>query len=405
MFNVNKIREDFPILKTFVNNKPLVYFDNAATTQKPVVVIEAEKQYYETINSNIHRAVHTLSKTSTVHWDEARENIKNFINAKFFEEIIFTRGTTESINLVAATLGKMLLNEGDEVIISEMEHHSNLVPWQLICNEKKAKLKILPMNDDGELILEEFDKLLNNRTKIVSIVHISNSLGTINPIKEIIDKAHSVGAKVVIDGAQSIQHLPIDVQDLNCDFFAFSGHKIYGPTGIGVLYGKKNLLEEMPPYQSGGDMILSVSFEKTTFNYLPFKYEAGTPNIAGATGLNKAIDYVQSIGFENIIKYETELLRYATELIKKIPEIRIIGNAKNKASVLSFIAEGTHATDIGTMLDLKGVAVRTGHHCTEPVMRRYNLSSTARASFAFYNTSEEVEYFVNSLKDVIQMLK
>ena len=335
MFDVNAIRKDFPILHITVNNKPLVYLDNAATTQKPKTVMDTEKNFYETINSNIHRAVHYLSKKSTEQWDKARENIREFINAKHFEEIIFTRGATESLNLVAFTLGKMLLQEGDEVIISEMEHHSNIVPWQIICNDKKAKLKIIPMTDDGELILERFDELISERTKIVSVVHISNSLGTVNPVKKIIDKAHKFGAKVIIDGAQSIQHFPIDVQQLNCDFFAFSGHKIYGPTGIGVLYGKKELLEAMPPYQGGGDMILSVSFEKTTFNYLPYKYEAGTPNIAGAIGLSKAIDYFKSLGFENIINYETELLNYATELITKIPEIKIIGNAKNKASVIS----------------------------------------------------------------------
>jgi cysteine desulfurase/selenocysteine lyase len=403
-FDVNKIRKDFPILEKKINGKPLVYFDNAATTQKPRQVIEKIQQYYTEMNSNIHRAVHTLSKTSTQEYYKVREIIKDFINAEFFEEIIFTRGTTESINMVAQTWGRANLKSGDEVIITEMEHHSNIVPWQMICEEKGAKLRIAPMTDNCELILEEYEKLLTEKTKIVSFTHISNTLGTVNPIKYMIDKAHSVGAKVLLDAAQSVQHKIIDVRALDCDFLAFSGHKIYGPTGIGVLYGKKSILEEMPPYQGGGDMILSVSFEKTEFNYLPFKYEAGTPNIAGTIGLGEALKYVQSIGLDTIDEYETKLLKHAAERLMEVEGLKILGNAKEKASVISFIFDNIHPNDLGSMIDLHGVAIRTGHHCTEPIMRKFNIPGTSRASFSFYNTIEEVDYFIESLKKVVKML-
>ncbi|ROL61910.1 cysteine desulfurase [Bacteroidetes/Chlorobi group bacterium ChocPot_Mid] len=403
-FDVNKIRKDFPILEKKINGKPLVYFDNAATTQKPRQVIEKIQQYYTEMNSNIHRAVHTLSKTSTQEYYKVREIIKDFINAEYFEEIIFTRGTTESINMVAQTWGRANLKSGDEVIITEMEHHSNIVPWQMICEEKGAKLRIAPMTDNCELILEEYEKLLTEKTKIVSFTHISNTLGTVNPIKYMIDKAHSVGAKVLLDAAQSVQHKIIDVRALDCDFLAFSGHKIYGPTGIGVLYGKKSILEEMPPYQGGGDMILSVSFEKTEFNYLPFKYEAGTPNIAGTIGLGEALKYVQSIGLDTIDEYETKLLKHAAERLMEVEGLKILGNAKEKASVISFIFDNIHPNDLGSMIDLHGVAIRTGHHCTEPIMRKFNIPGTSRASFSFYNTIEEVDYFIESLKKVVKML-
>jgi len=403
-FDVEQIRKDFPILNKKINGKPLIYFDNAATTQKPLQVINKLNEYYSEMNSNIHRAVHTLSKTSTSEYYKVRTIVKEFINAEHFEEIIFTRGTTESINMVAQTWGRANLNPGDEVIITEMEHHSNIVPWQMICLEKGAKLRIAPMTDDCELIMAEFEKLLNEKTKLVSVTQISNTLGTVNPIKEIIDKAHGVGAKVVIDGAQSVQHKKIDVRALDCDFLAFSGHKIYGPTGIGVLYGKKEILESMPPYQGGGDMILSVSFEKTEFNYLPFKYEAGTPNIAGTIGLGEALKYVQGIGLEKIDEYETMLIKYATERMKEIDGLKILGNAKDKASVISFIFDNIHPNDLGSMIDLHGVAIRTGHHCTEPIMRKFKIPGTSRASFSFYNTKEEIDYFIESLKKVVTML-
>lgn len=404
-FDVNKIRNDFPILKREILGKPLVYFDNAATTQKPNCVIDKISDYYKNTNSNIHRAVHYLSKTSTEEYDLARKTVQEFINAKNFEEIIFTRGTTESINLVASSWGRTNLNPNDEVIISEMEHHSNIIPWQIICKERSAKLKVIPIDDKGDIIFDEFDKLLNEKTKLVSIVHISNSLGTVNPIKKIINKAHTYGAKVLIDGAQSIQHKKIDVQKLDCDFYTISGHKIYGPTGIGALYGKKDILEDMTPYQSGGDMIMSVTFEKTTYNYLPFKFEAGTPNIAGAIGFGEAIKYVNQIGIENIAIYEKELLKYATDKLLEINGLKIIGTAKEKASVISFVFDDIHPTDIGTMINLQGIAIRTGHHCTDPVMQRYNIPGTSRASFAFYNTKEEVDFFTEALNKVITMLK
>ncbi len=403
VFEVEKIRTDFPILSRLIHGKKLVYFDNAATTQKPNQVIETIQNYYTNLNSNIHRGVHYLSEAATKEYECARKIIQNFINAKHLEEIIYTRGTTESINLVASSYGYSNFKEGDEILISAMEHHSNIVPWQIICQRTGAKLKVIPMNDNGEIILEEFDKLLNEKTKFVSIVQVSNSLGTINPVKYIIDKAHKFNIPVLVDAAQSIQHLKIDVQELDCDFLAFSGHKIYGPTGIGILYGKKKHLIEMPPYQGGGDMIMSVSFEKTIYNELPYKFEAGTPNIAGVIGLGVAIRYVNNIGIEVIENYEKELLDYATNLLSEMPDLKIIGTAENKASVISFIINNAHPHDVGTILDRDGIAIRTGHHCTEPVMRRFNIPATSRASFSFYNTFEEIDVLAKSLKKVINL--
>lgn len=403
-FDIDKIRADFPILSQTVNGKPLVYLDNAATTQKPSAVINRIVKYYSEENSNIHRGVHKLSQTATDEYEKARKTVKSFLNAASEKEIIFTRGTTESINLVAATFGRENIGEGDEIIVSTMEHHSNIVPWQILCQEKKAVLKVIPINDDGEIIFEEFEKLLSNKTKLVSIVQVSNSLGTINPVKEIIRATRKKGnIKVLIDGAQSAQHIKIDVRDLDCDFFVMSGHKLYGPTGIGVLYGKKALLETMPPYQGGGDMIRTVSFEKTTYNELPYKFEAGTPNIAGVVGLGSALDYIMGLGIENIRNWENELLKYATETLLSIDKVRIIGTAKNKSSVLSFDIEGIHPHDIGTMLDMDGVAVRTGQHCTEPVMKRFGIPATSRASFSFYNTKEEINVLAQAVEKVIKM--
>lgn len=403
VFEVEKIRKDFPILSRLIHGKKLVYFDNAATTQKPNQVIETIQNYYSNLNSNIHRGVHYLSEAATKEYECARKIIQNFINAKYLEEIIYTRGTTESINLVASSYGYSNFKEDDEILISAMEHHSNIVPWQLICQRTGAKLKVIPMNDNGELILDEFDKLLNEKTKFVSIVHVSNSLGTINPVKYIIDKAHKFNIPVLVDAAQSIQHFKVDVQELDCDFLAFSGHKIYGPTGIGILYGKKKHLIEMPPYQGGGDMIMSVSFEKTIYNELPYKFEAGTPNIAGVIGLGVAVRYINNIGIEVIENYEKELLDYATKLLSEMPELKIIGTAEKKASVISFIIDNAHPHDVGTILDRDGIAIRTGHHCTEPVMRRFNIPATSRASFSFYNTFEEIDVLAKSLKKVINL--
>jgi cysteine desulfurase / selenocysteine lyase len=404
-FDIKKIRNDFPILNKEINGHQLIYLDNAATTQKPKIMIDTVNYYYLNQNSNIHRAVHTLSKLSTESYDKARNTVKKFINAKHFEEIIFTRGTTEAINLVASSWGRKFLNPGDEVIITEMEHHSNIVPWQMICQERKAKLKIAPMTDDAELILNSFYDLINDNTKLVSLVHVSNSLGTINPVKEIIEKSHKVGAKVLVDAAQSIQHKKVDVTDMDCDFLAFSGHKIYGPTGIGVLYGKKELLDLMPPYQGGGDMIMSCSFEKTTYNYLPFKFEAGTQNIAGAIGLEAAINYINNIGIENINQYEDELLNYTLSKIKNIEGLKLIGNAKSRSSIISFVFDDIHPNDLGSMLDVYGIAVRTGQHCTEPVMIKFNLPATTRASLAFYNTFEEIDTFIHYLNKIVQKLR
>jgi len=405
IYDVEKIRKDFPILKSFVHNKPLCYLDNAATTQKPQVVIDTLEKYYSSMNSNIHRGVHYLSGVATDAFENARLTVKNFINASSEKEIIFTRGTTESINLVAHSFGKMSIKEGDEIIISHMEHHSNIVPWQIAAAEKKAKLKIIPVTDEGELIIEEFEKQITERTKIVSVVYVSNSLGTINPVEKIIEIAHSRNIPVLLDGAQAVNHLPIDVQKLDCDFLAFSGHKLYGPTGIGVLYGKREHLESMPPFMGGGDMIAKVTFEKTTYNELPFKFEAGTSNIADAIGLDSAIEYVSNIGLDVIKNYEKEVLDYATELLQTIEGLRIIGQARNKCSVLSFVFNDIHPHDVGTLLDFEGIAIRTGHHCTQPLMDRYNIPATSRASFALYNTKEEVNILMSGLKKVIEVFR
>lgn len=402
-FSVNKIREDFPILKKYIHDKPLVYLDNAATTQKPSYVINKMNSYYEGMNANIHRGVHALSQEATEAFEESRIIVKKFINALGKNEIIFTRGTTESINLVASTYGRTHLKEGDEIIISHMEHHSNIVPWQMLCKEKNAKLRIIPVNNSGELVLEEFEKMLNKKTKFVSIVYASNSLGTVNPVKKIIDLAHSHNIPVMLDAAQAVNHLPIDVQELDCDFLAFSGHKLYGPTGIGILYGKVNHLEAMPPYMGGGDMISKVTFEETTYNELPHKFEAGTPDIAGAIGLGAAIEYVEKVGLKNIAHHENELLQYATEALSDLKGIRIIGTAKEKIGVLSFHFEKVHPHDIGTFLDFEGVAIRTGHHCTQPLMDRFKIPATSRASFAMYNTREEVDTLVMGLKKILEV--
>lgn len=403
--DIQAIREQFPILEQKVHGKKLVYLDNAATSQKPISVINALNEYYTSYNANIHRGAHYLAAKATEIYEQAREKVAKFLNARSSEEIIFTRGTTEGINLVASTFGRKFIGEGDEIIISTMEHHSNIVPWQMLCEEKKAVLKVIPISENGEVLLNEYEKLLSPRTKIVSVVHISNALGTINPIREMIQKAHSVGAKFLVDGAQGAVHLPIDVQDLDCDFYAFSGHKVYAPTGIGVLYGKKEILEQIPPYHGGGEMIKEVSFEKTTYNELPFKFEAGTPNIADVIALGKALDFVAELGKDNIATHEQELLTYATEKIQKIEGIKIVGTASYKASVLSFVVAGVHHSDIGTLLDTQGVAVRTGHHCTQPLMKRLGLEGTTRASFAVYNTFDEVDTFIFALERAVKILK
>ncbi len=406
MFEVEKIRKEFPILSTKVNGNPLVYFDNAATTQKPRSVIESLKKFYESENGNIHRGVHYLSEKATELYENAREEIRAFINAKSTGEIIFTKGTTESINLVATTLCRgNLLEEEDEVIVTGMEHHANIVPWQIICGGKGVKLKVIPLTEKGELKLKEYKELFSRRTKLVSVVHISNTLGTINPVAEIIKIAHEHGIPVLLDGAQAAAHFKIDVQELDCDYYAFSGHKMFGPTGIGVLYGKAELLEKMPPYQGGGDMIKKVSFEKTTFDGLPAKFEAGTPNISGGIGLGRAVEFLNSLDRRQVEIYEDSLLTYATEKLKAIEGLRIIGESENKSAVISFVVEGVHPYDLGTLLDTKGIAIRTGHHCTQPTMERFGIDSTARASFAFYNTFEEIDYFVESLESILKMLR
>jgi cysteine desulfurase/selenocysteine lyase len=402
-FDVTTLRKDFPILSTMVHGKPLIYLDNAATTQKPNAVLDIQNIYYREQNANIHRGVHHLSEVATFEYEKARGKVKNFINAADNKEIIFTSGTTDSINLVAQSFGKTFLNAGDEVIISAMEHHSNIVPWQMICEERNAVLRIIPMNDDGELILDEFEKLLSPKTKIVSVVYISNSLGTINPVKQIIELTHRNGSKILIDGAQAIAHTQVDVRALDCDFFAFSGHKIFGPTGIGILYGKASLLEQMKPYQGGGDMIRSVTFEKTIFNDLPYKFEAGTPNIVGGIGLGAAIDYVNILGIDAITNYEHELLQYGTKILREVKGLRLIGTAKSKASILSFVLEHAHPHDIGTILDHEGIAIRTGHHCTQPVMQRFGIPATARASISFYNTKEELDALVRGITKVSEI--
>jgi cysteine desulfurase/selenocysteine lyase len=404
-FDVYEVRKDFPILEKTVNGNPLVYIDNAATTQKPKAVIESHVDFYLHHNANIHRGAHQLGTESTEAYDEAREKVRRFINAPESREIIFTRGATESINLVTSTYGRRFIGEGDEIIISTMEHHANIVPWQILCGEKNSVLRIIPITDSGEIIMDEYVKLLNDKTKFVSVAHVSNTLGTINPVKEIIRLAHERNIPVLIDGAQAVPHMKIDIQDIGCDFYAFSGHKMFGPTGIGVLYGKAELLEAMPPYQGGGDMISHVSFEKTTYNEIPTKFEAGTPNIAGAIGLGISIDYLNNLDFKLLEEHEKDLMNYATDKLKNIPGIRFIGTAKNKASVVSFVIEGLNSLDIGIMLDTMGIAVRTGQHCTEPLMSRYGITGTVRASFALYNTKEEVDLFVAGLKKVIGILK
>jgi len=404
-YDVSAIRADFPILKRTVNGKALVYLDNGATAQKPQVVIDALNHYYSEENSNIHRGVHTLSQEATSAYEEARIKIQQYINAEYQEEVLFTKGTTDSINLIASSFGKHNLKSGDEVVVSEMEHHSNIVPWQMICEEKGAKLKVIPVTDNGELDLNAYEKLLNSKTRIISIVHVSNSLGTINPIKKMIALAHERNIPVLVDGAQAVPHKKIDVLDLDADFYTFSMHKMFGPTGVGILYGKKALLESLPPYQGGGDMIKTVTFEKTTYNELPHKFEAGTPNIAGGIASGAAIDYLNALDWEQVDAYEKMLLTYATNQLKAIEGIRFIGEAENKASVISFIVEGIHAYDIGVILDKLGVAVRTGHHCTQPLMERFNILGTVRASFALYNTKSEVDIFIDALKRSINMLK
>jgi cysteine desulfurase/selenocysteine lyase len=403
MFDVQKVRADFPILSQKVNGKPLVYFDNGATSQKPQVVIDAISKYYSEINANIHRGVHTLSQLATDAYEVSRNTIQNHLNAKHNYEIIFTSGTTFGINLVANGFAS-LLKAGDEVMVSALEHHSNIVPWQFLCERTGAKLVVIPMNEKGELILSEFDKLLSEKTKIVTANHISNALGTVNPIEYIIKKAHGVGAAVLIDGAQATPHLRPDVQALDCDFYVFSGHKVCGPTGVGILYGKEEWLRKLPPYQGGGEMIAEVTFEKTTYADLPHKFEAGTPNIEGGIVLGTAIDYMNAIGFDNIAAYEQELLEYGTKRLQEIEGLTIFGTSENKASVISFNIEGIHPYDIGTIIDKLGIAVRTGHHCAQPIMNFFNIPGTIRASFAFYNTKEEIDIFVEAVKKAQMML-
>ncbi len=405
IIDIQKIRKDFPTLKSKVNGKDLVYLDNGATAQKPQVVIDRINDYYKNENANIHRGVHRLSQDATEAYEESRRKIQGFLNAEHEEEIIFTSGTTDSINLVANCFGRKFLSEGDEVIISHMEHHSNIVPWHMICEEVGAILKVIPISDEGELIMDDFKSLVSDRTKIISVTHVSNTMGTINPVDEIISYAHSMNIPVMLDGAQAVPHQKVDVQALDVDFYAFSGHKMFGPTGTGVLYGKKSWLDNMPPYRGGGDMIKSVSFEKTIYNDLPHKFEAGTPNIAGGIALGAAVDYMNVIGIQNIEKYEHDLLEYATEKMTHIEGLRIIGTASKKAAVISFVVDGTHPYDIGTLLDQMGVAVRTGHHCTEPLMKRFDIPGTARASFAFYNTREEIDYLVECLNRALNMLR
>jgi cysteine desulfurase / selenocysteine lyase len=403
-FNVREIQDEFPALHQEIYGKKLIYFDNGATSQKPQIVINAIDKFYVNENANIHRGVHYLSQKATTEFEEARKKIQHFINAQKAEEIIFTKGTTDGINLVASSYGE-LLTAGDEILITAMEHHSNIVPWQMLCQRKGLILRVAQINLKGELIEEEFDKLLSKKTKLLAITHISNTLGTINPVKELTQKAHAVGAKVLLDGAQSIQHIKIDVKDLDCDFYVFSSHKLFGPTGIGVLYGKEDLLDQMPPYQGGGDMISRVTFEHTSYNELPFKFEAGTPHIAGGICLGTAIDFLNSIDLIGAEKHEGELTKYAESLLNTCEGLHIIGEAKDKASVISFTVDGIHPFDIGTLLDKQGIAVRTGHHCTQPLMDFYKIPGTTRASFAFYNTKEEIDLFVEAVEKSINMLK
>ena len=397
---MEKVRHDFPILREKVRGRTLVYLDNAATSQKPQVVIDAISRHYERGNANIHRGVHFLSEHATEEHEAARGTVQSFLNAEEASEIIFVRGATEAINLVAQTYGRTQVGPGDEVLITAMEHHSNIVPWQILCEQKGGRLRVVPINESGELLLEEFQKLLNTRTKIVAVTQVSNALGTINPVRRIIEMAHRENIPVLVDGAQAVPHLKVDVQALDCDFYVFSGHKLYGPTGIGVLYGKSALLDAMPPYQGGGDMISSVTFEKTIYNKLPYKFEAGTPHVAGAIGLGAAIDYVNGLGMDNVAAYEHEVLTYATEAVAAIPGIRLIGTAREKAGVLSFLLGSIHPHDIGTILDQEGIAIRAGHHCAQPIMQRFGIAATARASFGLYNTKEEVDALVNGIQNV-----
>ncbi|WP_149526754.1 aminotransferase class V-fold PLP-dependent enzyme [Sphingobacterium hotanense] len=402
--DIQKIREDFPILKRQVNGKPLIYLDNGATTQKPKLVIDAIMSYYTDMNSNVHRGVHYLSQISTDAFEVTRRKLQEFINAAHDYEVIITKGTTDSINLVATCYGREFVHAGDEIIVSAMEHHSNIVPWQMLCEERGATLKVIPMNEEGELDMEAYKALLNEKTKLVSVNYVSNALGTINPVREIIKLAHAQGVPVLLDAAQAVQHIKIDVQELDVDFLAFSGHKMYGPTGVGVLYGKEEWLNKIPPYQGGGDMIKDVTFEKTTYNELPFKFEAGTPNIEAGIALNAAIDYINDLGIDNIKAYEDELLAYATEQLSTVEGIRFIGTAKEKSSVISFVVDGTHPYDIGVILDKLGIAVRTGHHCAQPVMDQFHIPGTVRASLAVYNTKEEIDALVAGVKRATAML-
>ena len=405
LWDVERVRQDFPALHQQVHGKPLVYLDNAATSQKPQVVIDALTAYYSRENSNVHRGVHLLSEKATQAYETGRACVQRFLNAADTREIVFVRGATEGINLVAASYGRTWVGAGDEIIISAIEHHSNIVPWQILCEEKGAVLRVIPVNDDGELFLDEYARLLGARTKLVAVGHISNALGTINPIEQMIEMAHRQGVPVLIDGAQAAPHLRVDVRALDCDFYVFSGHKTLGPTGIGVLYGKAEWLERMPPYQSGGDMIASVTFEKTTYNALPYKFEAGTPHIAGVIGLGVALDYLSGLGLDRVVAYERELLAYGTAALRAVPGVRIIGTAQEKASVLSFVVDGVHAHDVGTVLDQAGVAVRAGHHCAMPVMQRFGVPATVRASLAFYNTREELGALVAGLHDVREIFR
>jgi len=402
-FDVKKVRADFPILRETVRGKPLVYLDNAATSQKPRQVIDAISRYYEHDNANVHRGVHMLSERATRDYEESRIRIARYINAADSHEVIFTRGTTEGINLVTQAFARQRLNPGDEILISHMEHHSNIVPWQMVCEERNALLRVIPIDDRGALDLDAIEKLLNPRTKMLAIVHVSNSLGTINPIKEMIRKAHKAGIPVLIDGAQALPHMRVDVQDLDADFYAFSGHKMFGPTGIGVLYGKTSWLEDMPPWQGGGDMIRSVSFEGTTYNQLPYKFEAGTPNIADSIGLGAAVNYLEALDMDSVARHERDLLEYGTQLLSATPGVRLVGTAPEKASVLSFTLDGIHPHDAGTVLDQEGIAVRTGHHCTQPIMDRFGIPATIRASLAFYNTREELDTLARGIRRVQEM--
>jgi len=402
-FDVEKIRQDFPLLQQKVHGKRLVYLDNGATSQKPRLVIDALDRYYTTENSNIHRGVHYLSERATDAYEAAREKLRKFINAQSTQEIIFVRGTTEAINLVAQSYGRTFLKEGDEIVVSAMEHHSNIVPWQILCGQVGARLKVIPINHEGELVLDEYRRLLNEKTKLVSITHVSNALGSVVPVKEIVELAHRRGVPVLIDGAQAAPHLKIDVQELGCDFYAFSGHKLFGPTGVGVLYGKAALLEAMPPYQGGGDMISLVTFEKTHYNVLPYKFEAGTPHIAGGIGLGAAIDYLSGLNWQQVAAHEQDLIAYATNGLAAFPGLRIIGTAKEKAGVVSFVLDHVHAHDVGTILDQEGVAVRAGHHCAMPVMQRFGVPATTRASLAFYNTREDIDALIKGIHRVIKV--